>query len=36
MLAACGSADLVLTLATLDPALGGDHLAGWASTWWLS
>jgi capsular polysaccharide biosynthesis protein len=28
--AACASADLVLTLATLDPALGGDHLGGWA------
>jgi capsular polysaccharide biosynthesis protein len=25
------SADLVLTLVTLDPALGGDHLATWAS-----
>jgi len=24
------SADLLLTLATLDPALGGEHLAGWA------
>ena len=24
------SADLLLTLATLDPALGGDHLATWA------
>ncbi|MGN6679636.1 MAG: hypothetical protein ACTHKL_17880 [Streptosporangiaceae bacterium] len=29
--AACASADLVLTLAVLDPALGGDHLADWAS-----
>jgi hypothetical protein len=28
--AACGKADLLLTLAALDPALGGDHLAGWA------
>ena len=28
--AACRSADLVLTLAALDPSLGGDHLAGWA------
>jgi len=28
--AACGSADLVLALAALDPSLGGDHLAGWA------
>ncbi len=25
------SADVVLVLATLDPSLGGDHLAGWAS-----
>ena len=25
------SADLLLTLVTLDPALGGDHLATWAS-----
>ena len=25
------SADLLLTLATLDPALGGDHLATWAT-----
>lgn len=32
MLAACASADLVLTLATLDPALGGDHLAEWTSS----
>ncbi|HEX4830202.1 MAG TPA: hypothetical protein VH478_03805 [Trebonia sp.] len=29
--AACGPADLLLTLATLDPALGADHLASWAS-----
>jgi capsular polysaccharide biosynthesis protein len=29
--AACADADLVLTLATLDPAFGGDHLATWAS-----
>jgi capsular polysaccharide biosynthesis protein len=28
--AACASADLLLTLAVLDPSLGGDHLAGWA------
>ncbi len=28
---AYSSADLLLTLATLDPALGGDHLATWAS-----
>jgi capsular polysaccharide biosynthesis protein len=27
---ASASADLLLTLATLDPALGGEHLAGWA------
>lgn len=26
------SADLLLTLVTLDPALGGDHLVTWAST----
>ena len=25
------SADLLLTLVTLDPALGGDHLATWAT-----
>jgi len=29
--AACASADLLLTLAALDPSLGGDHLGGWAS-----
>jgi capsular polysaccharide biosynthesis protein len=29
--AACGSADLLLTLATLDPALGGEHLSTWAT-----
>ncbi len=29
--AACESADLVLTLARLDPSIGGDHLATWAS-----
>lgn len=28
--AACSSADLLLTLAVLDPSLGGEHLAGWA------
>lgn len=27
--AACASANVVLTLAELDPALGGDYLAGW-------
>ena len=26
------SADILLTLVTLDPALGGDHLATWATT----
>jgi hypothetical protein len=30
--AACDSADLLLTLVTLDPALGSDHLASWART----
>ena len=29
--ASYGSADLLLTLATLDPALGGDHLSTWAT-----
>jgi hypothetical protein len=29
LVAACRSADLVLTLATLDPAIGGEYLAGW-------
>jgi capsular polysaccharide biosynthesis protein len=28
--AAFGSSDLMLTVATLDPALGADHLPGWA------
>jgi capsular polysaccharide biosynthesis protein len=28
---ACGSANLLLTLAPLDPALGGEHLATWAT-----
>ncbi len=28
--AACASADLLITLAALDPSVGGDHLAGWA------
>jgi capsular polysaccharide biosynthesis protein len=27
---ACESADVLLTLVTLDPSLGGGHLAGWA------
>jgi capsular polysaccharide biosynthesis protein len=30
VVAACKSADLLLTLVTLDPALGGDHLTTWA------
>ena len=30
LVAACASADLLLSLATLDPAFGGDHLATWA------
>jgi capsular polysaccharide biosynthesis protein len=29
--AACASADLLLTLAALDPSLGGEHLATWAT-----
>ncbi|MGH3280473.1 MAG: hypothetical protein ACRDNW_15225 [Trebonia sp.] len=29
--AACAGADLVLSLATLDPAVGADHLATWAT-----
>ena len=28
---ACTSADILLTLTTLDPALGGEHLATWAT-----
>jgi capsular polysaccharide biosynthesis protein len=31
VVAACSSADLLLTLVTLDPAIGGEHLATWAS-----
>jgi capsular polysaccharide biosynthesis protein len=31
VVAACSSADLLLTLVTLDPAVGGAHLATWAS-----
>jgi len=31
LLAACASADLLLTLTTLDPAFGGEHLVTWAS-----
>ena len=29
---ACTSADLLLTLATLDPALGGEYLTTWATS----
>jgi hypothetical protein len=29
--AACAGADVVLSLATLDPALGAEHLPGWAA-----
>jgi capsular polysaccharide biosynthesis protein len=29
---ACTTADLLLTLATLDPALGGEHLTTWATS----
>lgn len=29
--AACATADLMVTLVTLDPSLGGDHLATWAT-----
>jgi capsular polysaccharide biosynthesis protein len=29
--AACASADVLLTLAALDPSLGGDHLSTWAT-----
>jgi capsular polysaccharide biosynthesis protein len=31
LVVACASADMLLTLATLDPAFGGDHLATWAT-----
>jgi capsular polysaccharide biosynthesis protein len=31
LVAACASADVLLTLVVLDPALGGDYLATWAS-----
>jgi capsular polysaccharide biosynthesis protein len=31
LVTACASADLLLTLVTLDPATGGGHLATWAS-----
>ena len=30
LFAVCKSADLLLTLANLDPATGGDHITGWA------
>jgi hypothetical protein len=28
---ACAAANVLLTLVTVDPALGGDHLATWAT-----
>jgi len=31
LVTACSSADLLLTLAVLDPAFGGDHLGTWAT-----
>jgi capsular polysaccharide biosynthesis protein len=31
LIAACDNADLVLSLVTLDPASGGEHLATWAT-----
>jgi capsular polysaccharide biosynthesis protein len=31
LLTACSSADLLLTVAALDPAFGGDHLGTWAT-----
>jgi capsular polysaccharide biosynthesis protein len=31
LLSACRQADLLITIAELDPALGGDHLATWAT-----
>jgi hypothetical protein len=31
LVAACSAADILLTLATLDPAFGGDHLGTWAT-----
>ena len=31
LLSACRQADLLITVAELDPALGGDHLATWAT-----
>jgi hypothetical protein len=32
LIASYGSADLLLTLVTLDPAVGGEHLTTWAGT----
>jgi capsular polysaccharide biosynthesis protein len=32
LIAACMSADMLLTLAPLDPALGGEHLRGWGTS----
>ena len=32
LIAACTSADMLLTLAPLDPAFGGEHLSGWATS----
>jgi capsular polysaccharide biosynthesis protein len=32
LIAACRSADMLLTLAPLDPAFGGEHLSGWATS----
>jgi hypothetical protein len=32
LIAACMSADMLLTLAPLDPGLGGEHLSGWATS----
>jgi hypothetical protein len=36
LVAAYASADLLLTLVTIDPALGADHLTTWATSpsWW--
>jgi hypothetical protein len=31
VIGACAGADLLLTLATLDPSVGGDHLSTWAA-----
>jgi capsular polysaccharide biosynthesis protein len=32
VITACASADLLLTLAALDPSLGAEHLAGWTKS----